>query len=137
MAYIWYILGGRDNGMEQAMINYFGFTEADVINLRTEDTERWAEFRVKLNGVAGDILQRLNQVEWAVNEVKPARSKLGEFELWLTFPAADTRVAIGMTAGNVAVVYPWTLEGIEFYPAGPLIASACLRGRTTTIYPNS
>jgi len=137
MAYIWYILGGRDDGMEQAMMNYFGFTEADVINLRNEDPERWAEFRVKLNGVVGDILDRLDQVEWAVNEVKPARSKLAELELWLTFAMPTAGVAIGMLSGPVTLIYPYIAGEIEFYPAGPYVGPACLSGQDTTIYPYS
>lgn len=80
LAYIWHLRGGRAGGMAATLCGYFGFTGVQVINLATVDPERWAEFKVicDLGGVSPWF--NLDQVEWAINELKPARSKLGEIE---------------------------------------------------------
>jgi len=135
LAYIWYILGGRDEGVEKAMINYFGFTRVEITNLREEDPARWAEFRVLLDGVAGDILEKLDQVEWAINEVKPARSLLAGLTLYLTFENSVARLGAAIMGGPDTTIFPWGAGEINFYPAGPQAAAACQAGQDTTIYP--
>ena len=83
-AYAWYIRGGRASALEEALCAGFGFISAKVVNLRDEDPARWASFRIVLDGAFGDLLSRFDQLEWAINEVKPARSKLAGMTLQLT-----------------------------------------------------
>jgi hypothetical protein len=80
LAYLWHIRGGRAGGLAATLVGYFGFTAVQVVNLRAEDPARWAEFRVicDLGGVSPWF--EVNQVTWAINELKPARSKLAEVQ---------------------------------------------------------
>ena len=105
-AYNWFIMGGKDAGMSTALINYFDLTEAVVRNLRFEDPERWAEFEVMVDGIKADLLTRLDQMEWSINEAKPARSKFAGFDLWMTFPKASDRWGTGVMAGHDVTLYP-------------------------------
>lgn len=77
-AYYWWSRGGRAAGMRASLINYFGFADVRIINLRDEDPTRWAEFRVEADIIGASPLFTQDQVEWAINEIKPARSKLAE-----------------------------------------------------------
>ncbi|BCS54571.1 phage tail protein [Geobacter sp. SVR] len=78
LAYLWHIRGGRAGALRQVLLAYYGFADVRVINLRGEDPERWAEFRVECELIGSEPLFSQTQVEWAINEIKPARSKLSE-----------------------------------------------------------
>ena len=112
-AYLWYLLGGRAAGMRQALIGYFGLSDVEVFNLRDEDPDRWAEFRLKLYGIAGDLLSRLDEVAWAANEIKPARSKLAGYRLHVNFETASLYKGIAVVSGLYSRVYPYGAGEIE------------------------
>jgi len=82
-AYLWWQRGGRAGGMEQVLIDYFGFAAVDVANMRAEDPARWAEFTVTCSMIGEEAPFTPEQVTWLINEMKPARSKLAG----LTFEA--------------------------------------------------
>lgn len=73
-AYAWHRQAGKVQGMPR-LLAHFGFDGAVVENMRLEDPARWAEFKVRLTPgqVTDDSLSLLG---WAINEHKPARSKL-------------------------------------------------------------
>jgi hypothetical protein len=101
-AYHWWISGGRASALAEALRSGFGFTEVAVINLGTggtlydestdaplidettgavllaENSGRWAEFMVICYLAGNEQVWTEEQVVWAINEVKPARSKLAE-----------------------------------------------------------
>jgi hypothetical protein len=78
LAFLWHKRGGRASAMEKVLEDYFGFASVQVESMRDEDPARWAEFRVVCNMVGAQPLFTTGQVEWAINEMKPARSKLNE-----------------------------------------------------------
>lgn len=104
-AYNWWSRGGRASTMEQALLIGFDFGAVSVVNMnkpfRLYDegtmellddevttnnileggSEYWAEFMVivKLKGNA--ISYTREQIIWAINEIKPARSRLSALVL--------------------------------------------------------
>lgn len=133
-AYLWFILGGKDEGMEKTILNYFDLDEVSVKNLRDEDPDRWAEFQVVLDGIKSNLLNELDQVEWAVNKIKPARSKLAGFDLWITFPKSDLHEGIGMFSGHDITVYPAGAGEMDFNLETGQFA-ACFGGHHVVVYP--
>lgn len=77
-AYAWFVLGGRETGVDISLRNYFGYESVGVYNLRQDDEDRWAEFDVMIGDVSGEQLNYVNETIWAINEIKPARSKLSQ-----------------------------------------------------------
>lgn len=76
-ALAWQLLGGKQEGMPR-ILEFYGYRPTGITNLRDEDEERWAEFRPELapfegRGFTAEDWELLN---WLVNDVKPARSKL-------------------------------------------------------------
>ena len=133
-AYNWFIMGGKDAGMINALLNYFDLTEVVITNLRDEDPEKWAEFRVLLNGIKGELLTKLDQVEWAINEAKPARSKFAGYNLRITFPQAVDYLGVGIIAGHDVTLYPFGAGEMETQTTAnemPVVLS----GHHVTIYP--
>jgi hypothetical protein len=104
-AYIWWYGGGRASSLSEQLRVGFDFRSVTVINhnetlllydettnaaLHDETTlepinngtsDHWAEFSViaKLKGLESGYTRE--QIVWAINEIKPARSKLFEFIL--------------------------------------------------------
>lgn len=101
-AYHWWARGGRASAMAEALRIGFSFADVVVVNLgatgalydettgamlfdETTDAPldfeagpRWAEFMVIVYLAGNEQLWTMDQVVWAINEVKPARSKLAE-----------------------------------------------------------
>ncbi|OHD25786.1 MAG: hypothetical protein A2Y38_21450 [Spirochaetes bacterium GWB1_59_5] len=99
-AYLWWSMGGRASAMAEALQIGFSFGTVRIINLYTifqmvdEDTktpivdestteylgdgdfERWAEFMVVAQLKGNEIRYTRAQIIWAINEIKPARSRL-------------------------------------------------------------
>lgn len=106
LAYLWWRRGGRASAMKQVLVSYFGFARVDIINLRTEDPDRWAEFRVVCELVGEQPIFTLDQVVWAINEIKPAGKKLAEV-LFVASAIGDVPAwSIGLYAAGVTTVYP-------------------------------
>jgi hypothetical protein len=76
LAYLWHKYGGRESAMQQVLEAYFGFEGIQIVNLRSEDVAKWAEFRVVINSFGTATEYNEDLVRWAVNEIKPARSLL-------------------------------------------------------------
>lgn len=133
-AYLWWVRGGRESAMQESMRFGFGFTSCEVINLRAEDPLRWASFRLVLEGVQGDIMTSLDAVTWAVNEVKPARSKLDSMQLYAVAEPSSLQRGIATIGGHATVIYPYTVPEITV-TFGPCRGAVCQMGIATTIYP--
>ncbi len=78
LAYIYHSRGGRAGGMAQFLSDYFGFGTVLIESLRSVDPARWAEFTVKIVGQGSATTFDEAEIRWVLNEIKPARSKVGE-----------------------------------------------------------
>ncbi|PKN67196.1 MAG: hypothetical protein CVU57_04385 [Deltaproteobacteria bacterium HGW-Deltaproteobacteria-15] len=105
-AYLWWIGAGRPDHMIDVLAKFFGFGGGWISNLREEDPERWAEFRVHID-VIGDTLHFTEQqVVWAINEMKPARSKLAEIVYYYSIRGDVPVFATFIQSGEIIEVYP-------------------------------
>lgn len=102
-AYNWWVRGGRASAMAEALRIGFDFADVMVINHGAEgslidetsglmlidettgaalnyerNSLRWAEFSVIIYFKGNESIYTMDQIIWAINEVKPARSKLAE-----------------------------------------------------------
>jgi len=136
-AYHWWARGGRGSALSEALRLGFGFTSAAVIDLRPEDPLRWASFRVVIEGGAGDILLRVAQVRWAINEVKPARSKLAELKFYAPAERVERCAGIAVLGGCVTTIYPYAPTDLPLEDASLWLGVGCLTGTHTVIYPGS
>lgn len=134
-AYHWWARGGRQSAMAEGLTGGFGFESAEVVNMRAEDAAKWASFRVVMKGGAGDVLLHIDQVRWAISEVKPARSKL----LGLKFYAPDSPVqqysGIASNGGSVTTIYPLSSTSPVDVDANWWRGISSHGGTVTTIYP--
>jgi len=105
-AYLWWARGGRASSIETALEKYFGFGRVTVESLRDEDAARWAEFRVNVEVVGTDLFVTQDQIEWAINENKPARSKLAETVFTYSCSGAVPLCSIGIQGAESVTVYP-------------------------------
>lgn len=74
-AFAWQLLGGKSAGMP-VLLKHFGYETDEPINVRSEDVERWAEFRIEMDSPETVLQNDYELLLWAINESKPARSKL-------------------------------------------------------------
>jgi hypothetical protein len=79
-AYAWHMLGGKQEGLPE-ILRFYGYSVAEIENLRRYQPSRWAEFQVGLvnpEALADQnaILAGLETLVWLINEYKPARSVL-------------------------------------------------------------
>lgn len=99
-AYHWWARGGRQSAMAEALRIGFGFGDVKVISMNQTflmydetsgaalhdettlapigegDSDRWAEFMVFAQLKGEEIRYTREQIVWAINEIKPARSRL-------------------------------------------------------------
>lgn len=102
-AYRWWSMGGRASAMSEALRIGFDFGDVRVVGLNApffdettgaplhnETTldilsdggpDQWAEFNVYAHLQGHEILYTQEQIIWAINEIKPARSKLSQLVL--------------------------------------------------------
>lgn len=136
LAWHWFVTGGRESGVKRIVSDACGIDTVDIINLRDTDPERWAEFAVRINNIQGDMLTKLPTMTWAINEMKPARSKLAGYELVLYLETAQAWVGFGgPVTGALTTIHP--LIATEITPAPVLIISAAViqTGSNTVVYP--
>jgi len=105
-AYLWWARGGRAGAMRLTLMEFFGFGNVSIISLRDEDPARWAEFRTEIEVLGSNMEVSEAQVEWAINEAKPARSKLSEVQYLFATSGAVPRLAIGIQSSEVITIYP-------------------------------
>jgi hypothetical protein len=105
-AYLWWSRGGRAGSMAATLIEYFGFAEVAVVNLRSEDPSRWAEFKVVAEIVGTDLMFPLEQVEWGINEMKRAGSKLAAVEFVYSLLSDVPVYSFGLTSAEIITVFP-------------------------------
>ena len=75
-AFAWQLLGGKKAGMPK-LLDHFGYKVGNILNVRSEDSARWAEFKISFAPLAsGFCAADYDLLNWAINESKPARSKL-------------------------------------------------------------
>uniref|UniRef100_C6E6P4 Phage tail protein n=1 Tax=Geobacter sp. (strain M21) TaxID=443144 RepID=C6E6P4_GEOSM len=134
-AYHWWARGGRASAMTEGLTIGFGFDSAKVVNLRAEDPLRWASFRVVMEGGDGDILLRLNQIRWAINEVKPARSKLEQMKFYAPTQRVERTTGIAAMCGVVTTIFPYLPTDAVATDMLAWRAVGSLGGTITTIFP--
>lgn len=136
LAWNWFVTGGRESGVKRIVSDACGIDTVDIINLRDTDPARWAEFRVRINNIEGDMLSKLPTMTWAINEVKPARSKLAGYELVLYLEKASAWIGFGgPVSGAVTTIRPLTATEINPEPVIFISASAVQTGSNTMVYP--
>ena len=107
LAYLWHKRGGRAGQMAQTLTDYFGFAGIEIVNLRAEDADRWAELRVVIRSMGTATVYDEAQTAWAINEIKPARSKLDS----IIPPAAPEVFRVGREgAGDRLLWWPTHIE---------------------------
>lgn len=79
-AYRWHMLGGKTLGLPE-ILQFYGFSAAQIDNLGEYSRSRWAEFDLKIDApksvdAYNTMLADTAQLLWLVNEYKPARSVL-------------------------------------------------------------
>ncbi|MCP3942226.1 MAG: hypothetical protein GY710_12170 [Desulfobacteraceae bacterium] len=83
MAKVWHEKGGKNTGITE-ILDYYGF-EVVILNLRTEDADRWAEFRLYVRPKFWMMAEDYDLLTEITNEYKAASAKLEtivvEFEL--------------------------------------------------------
>lgn len=134
-AYHWWSRGGRASAMSEGLTLGFGFDSAKVVNLRGEDVTKWASFRVVLVGGHSEILFCLPQIRWAINEVKPARSKLDEVRFYAPTQHMERVCGIATIGGTVSVVYPYSPTDLTFDDASVWHGVTGQGGTITIIFP--
>lgn len=99
-AYHWWSRGGRASSLAESLQVGFGFGSVTVISMTNHfelvdettsrpladestslaidggDTSRWAEFMVVAQLRGNEVRYTREQIVWAINEIKPARSRL-------------------------------------------------------------
>ncbi len=104
-AYLWWSRGGRASAMAEALQVGFGFGTVEIVNMTTTfqlvdendrtpivdettatdiadgNSDRWAEFTVVAHLKGNEIRYTREQIVWAINEIKPARSRLASLIL--------------------------------------------------------
>ncbi|OQY20069.1 MAG: hypothetical protein B6I36_02170 [Desulfobacteraceae bacterium 4572_35.1] len=134
-AYLWWARGGRSSSIELALTRYFGFESATVVSLRDEDPDRWAEFRVELDVLGGDLTMGFKQAEWAINENKPARSRLAGIKIKCE-QASPVYLAATIQSSEHVSVQPWAIT--ELSTTGTLYFGGAIQHTDiVSIYPAS
>lgn len=132
-AYVWYQLGGRESGLHR-MLEMYGYTGAAISNLRDEDPERWAEFRVHLKpGKTGFKEDDFKAIAWLCGEQKPARSKLAALRVEQKYSGGFYRGLL-LRNGKTVTIHP-RFDMSTIGGANSSVGCAVHQGRTITIYP--
>lgn len=96
-AFAWHRLGGGQMGMPR-ILDHFGYPDTEMLNVRTEDPERWAEFKARIPALEGMNSEDYQRIGWIAGETKPARSKLAGIQVKSsvagTVKAAATTITI-------------------------------------------
>lgn len=103
-AYAWQLLGGLTAGMPK-VLEHYGYPNAQVVNKRSEDEERWAEFDVNLAAQEGLTERDYELLDWVANDAKAASAKLAGINVTAnsSVPAPAASVCC---SGEVVVVWP-------------------------------
>lgn len=133
-AYLWHKQGGKNTGMKTAM-SALGFDDIIIINMRSIDSKRWAEFSLELAPVTGNILNLFDVINWLINEVKPARSICTDIEFKISLPAAVVSVSTVLLIGITTQIYPYQQSNITLTPITLGVCGSCQTTISTTIYP--
>ena len=132
-AFSWQLLGGKAAGLPK-ILDFYGFPNAEITNVRDEDPARWAEFKVGLE--APEILSEENWATalWAINDYKPARSKLAQLRFSRQVQGAVS-LAAGVISGEITAIYPWAVSEVSV--SSPVYAAAAHGPglEIITIYP--
>lgn len=87
-AYAWHRQGGKAEGMPK-ILEHYGYEGCTFYNCRKDDEARWAEFKAQIPVPEyGLEANDYSLVTWAVQETKPARSKLVALQTHSTIQGA-------------------------------------------------
>ncbi|WP_051294884.1 phage tail protein [Maridesulfovibrio bastinii] len=131
-AFAWQLLGGKSAGMP-VLLKHFGYETEEPVNLRSEDQKRWAEFRINLTTPISPIQQDdFELLGWAINESKPARSKLASIRVAKKF-FSNVYIRGYLRKTRTRTIYPADLGPTKSGPASVYIGGAVIRTRIRTI----
>ncbi|NDV18281.1 hypothetical protein GO013_02475 [Pseudodesulfovibrio sp. JC047] len=94
-AFAWHRLGGGQMGMPR-ILDHFGYPDTKMLNVRTEDPDRWAEFKARIPALEGMNSEDYQRIGWIAGETKPARSKLAGIQ-------ATSNVPVTISAGGTTI----------------------------------
>ncbi len=132
-AFAWQLKGGRHKGLRD-ILELYGFPGATVTNMRTVDPNRWAEFMVDLDAPSSLTQENWDTVSWAIDEYKPARSKLAALRFFLR---AESRPTVRMfpMMGEYIIVYPLTVSEVAVQSLVNGVVAHGLLYESMTVYP--
>ena len=104
-AFAWQLLGGKNAGLPR-ILDYYGYKDVSIYNMREEDPERWAEFKLKLPraGAAGLSEEDIRAIDDMANDQKPARSKLAAIVIENMSGGSVASGGAVRTGGKISIV---------------------------------
>lgn len=103
-AYAWQLLGGKNQGLAK-ILEYYGYKGGRIHNLRVDDPERWAEFRVDLQASAKSFtLDDFEFILFVINDQKPARSVLSGIRIQSQEESDTVWSGVGLATKRRAVM---------------------------------
>lgn len=134
-AFAWNMLGGGSQGLPK-ILEHYGYPNTDIQNVRKEEEERWAEFKVNVGvpetGMKADEFILTGDV---VNDQKPARSVLAGLNAKTN---GASIVYVGTAPAQTAVktsVWPFQPGDIEMGGITLFAATGLTAHVKTTVYP--
>lgn len=134
-AYAWQLQGGGQEGLP-SILSAYGYPGCTVENLREDDPELRAEFRVlaPITQQGAGFAERDSELlDWVIAEQKPARSKLALVRLQADLSASQG-VASGRGAGELTTVWLRCPDGLEVR-AGVSTTARLLGAEALTVAP--
>lgn len=106
-AFAWQKLGGGQIGMPRIMEHY-GFPGVSMTNMRFEEEERWAEFKVRVPvPETGLDSEDCKLIVWNANETKPGRSRLAGINAESKLPGSANAAGKVITAVISRITPDW------------------------------
>lgn len=104
-AYVWHHQGGKAEGMPK-ILKHYGYEGCTFYNCRKDDAARWAEFKAQIPvPERGLEANDYALVTWAVQETKPARSKLSALQTQ-TVTQGTVNASGALLLGSVVTLEP-------------------------------
>lgn len=105
-AFAWHALGGGHSGLP-IILDRLGYPGCGIHNMRDEDEDLWAEFKVRVPVTATQALDTTDYefLTWATNDQKPARSVLAGLQTQGTV-AATAVAGATLVLGTVVTLGP-------------------------------
>jgi len=113
-AYQWWVSTQSERGLAEILMNYSGLAHLQLTNL--DEPDRWAEFIISAEIVDGFDSDQWQSLISAIDELKPARSKLAGIDLKTTTSVAEMNIAAASVSGIESIL----VSGDNYYYYVPL-----------------